>query len=62
MSLQRDVGVTDGKDPSVQSMEIASRDRTLDPASRVSVPPGQLPARDDPVLPLRKLRQCLRFI
>jgi len=43
-------------------MEIASRDRTLDPASRVSVPPGQLPARDDPVLPLRKLRQCLRFI
>src|SRR5215218_3706629 len=56
-ALLRDVGVTDGEDSAMKSMQAAGSHRPVYPAPRITELPGELTSGDDTVLPVRQLRQ-----
>lgn len=56
-AVWRDASVTDGEDSAMEAMQMTRRDAAVNPASRITKWAGQLPDRDDAVLPLRQIRK-----
>jgi hypothetical protein len=57
LAVEREVGVADSEDPSVETMQTPRAHRAMNGRFRKAERSRQLTDRDDPMLPLREIRK-----